>query len=114
NEQLPHRLYLFYANRVPEAAAFLDELKSLAQQNLRFKLIATMSEERPSRTAWNGEKGRIDRTMLMKYLGKLEGPVYYIAGPPGMVASVQQLLNAAGIDDDDIRSESFSGYETAR
>ena len=38
------------------------------------------------------------------------GPIYYMAGPPAMVAGLRTMLNAAGVDDDDIRTEEFSGY----
>jgi ferredoxin-NADP reductase len=37
-------------------------------------------------------------------------PIYYIAGPPTMVKGLHEMLNNAGVDDDDIRSEEFAGY----
>ncbi len=37
-------------------------------------------------------------------------PVFYVVGPPGMVASMRAELNRIGVDDDDIRSEEFFGY----
>jgi len=48
--------------------------------------------------------------MLQKYLPSLQGPIYYIAGPPRMVAAMREMLPAAGVDKDDIRSEEFAGY----
>jgi len=48
--------------------------------------------------------------MLLKYLAKLDGPTYYIAGPPAMATALQKMLNEAGVNDDDIRSETFTGY----
>ena len=48
--------------------------------------------------------------MLSKHLPILEGPIYYIAGPPPMVAAMRQTLVSAGIDEDDIRAEEFAGY----
>jgi Na+-transporting NADH:ubiquinone oxidoreductase subunit NqrF len=48
--------------------------------------------------------------MLIQYLGDLNGPVYYVAGPPAMVGAMQQMLNSAGVNDDDIRPEEFAGY----
>ena len=36
-------------------------------------------------------------------------PVYYIAGPPPMVAALRTMLNNAGTDDD-IRTEDLTGY----
>jgi ferredoxin-NADP reductase len=40
----------------------------------------------------------------------LHGPIYYIAGPPAMVAAMRKMLVASGVDEDDIRTEEFSGY----
>jgi ferredoxin-NADP reductase len=37
-------------------------------------------------------------------------PIYYIAGPPGMVKGLHAMLKESGVDDDDIRSEEFAGY----
>src|ERR1700720_2521382 len=41
-EKLPHRIFLFYSNRRPEDAPFLDELEALEKENLNYKLIACM------------------------------------------------------------------------
>jgi ferredoxin-NADP reductase len=43
-ERLPHRIFLFYSNRRPEDAPFLDELQLLEKQNPNYKLIATMTK----------------------------------------------------------------------
>jgi len=40
----------------------------------------------------------------------LAEPVYYAAGPPGLVAAMKTLLGEAGVDEEDINSEDFSGY----
>src|SRR4029077_18017873 len=42
-EKLPHKLYLFYSNRTPQEAPFMDRLEGWARQNLNFKLIATVT-----------------------------------------------------------------------
>jgi ferredoxin-NADP reductase len=49
--------------------------------------------------------------MLTRYLLGLNGPVYYIAGPSGMVTAMTNMLNASGISDDDIRTEEFGDYK---
>ena len=109
-EKLPHRIFVLYANRRPEDAAFLAELDALQKENPRFKLIATMTGMANSALKWNGEASHIDKKMLVKHLSDLLSPVYYVTGPPGMVAAMRRTLNDAGVDDDDIRSEEFSGY----
>jgi Na+-transporting NADH:ubiquinone oxidoreductase subunit NqrF len=36
--------------------------------------------------------------------------IYYIAGPPQMVAGLHSIVSSLGIDEDDIRIEDFAGY----
>jgi ferredoxin-NADP reductase len=49
--------------------------------------------------------------MLSKWIPDLRIPIYYVAGPSGMVAGVRQILINSGISEDDIRAEEFVGYE---
>jgi ferredoxin-NADP reductase len=109
-EQLPHRLFLFYSNRRPEDAAFLEELKGLERKNPNFKFVGTMTDMARSGRAWDGETGFLDHEMLSRYLKGATSPIYYIAGPPAMVTALRDMLNHAGVDDDDIRIEEFAGY----
>jgi len=105
-----HRLFLFYSNRRPEDAAFLSELQELARQHPAFTFVPTMTDLEKSARVWNGETGYITREMLVRFLGDLVGPVYYTAGPPGLVAAMKELLAEAGVEEDDINSEDFAGY----
>ncbi len=115
-EKLPHHILLFYSNRRPEDAAFLQELDSVQNQNPNYKLIATMTEMQNSRRPWKGESGLINEEMLDRHFpdrvagGGQPGAIYYIAGPPSMVNGLRTMLAGAGVDSDDIRSEEFSGY----
>ena len=110
HDRLPHKLYLFYSNRRSEDAAFLNTLQTLEKTNPNFRLICTMTEMSKSKKEWKGETVLIDKEMLSRYLGVLQGPIYYIAGPPTMVAAMRQTLVSAGVDEDDIRTEDFAGY----
>lgn len=109
-EKLPHRIYLFYANRRPQDAPFLDEITSLTRNNAKFTFVPIMTEAAQADQPWQGEKGRINKDLMQKYLSDKESPVYYLCGPPGMVSGLQQALHETGVDDDDIRSEEFPGY----
>jgi ferredoxin-NADP reductase len=106
----PHRLYLFYSNRRPEDTAFLDELVLLEKQSRNFKLVATMTDMAHSAKTWNGETDFIDGVMLSRYLPDIATPIYYIAGPPQMVAAMRKTLNQVGVKSQDIRFEDFVGY----
>ena len=109
HDHLPHKLTLFYANRRPEDAAFLDELTAQTA-NPNFTLIATMSDMKKSAEQWNGETGHVSKAMLTKYIADLTLPIYYVSGPPGMVAAMQKTLSDAGVNASNIRAEEFSGY----
>jgi ferredoxin-NADP reductase len=109
-DRLPQKIYLFYSNRRPEDAAFLDTLQTLKTTNPNFRLICTMTEMSKSRKEWKGETALIDKEMLSRHLAILQGPIYYIAGPPTMVAAMRQTLVSAGVEEDDIRTEEFAGY----
>src|SRR5580700_8639354 len=108
-ERLPHKLYLFYSNREADDAAFLEEFESLTAQNQNFIFIPTITGHRT--IAWPYEKGHINREMLMRYLLGLKGPIYYIAGPSGMVTAMTDLLHSSGVSDDDIKTEEFGNYQ---
>jgi ferredoxin-NADP reductase len=110
HDRLPHHIHLFYSNLRPEDSAFLDSLAALEKANPNFRLIATMTDMSRSAMKWSGETGFIDAPMLHRYLKSLKGPIFYIAGPPGMVVAMQKMLREAGVDPDDVRTEEFAGY----
>lgn len=109
-KKFPHKIFLFYSNRRPEDAAFLNELRELARANSNFSFIPTMTDLNESVQPWNGEDGYITKEMIEKYVPVTSDAVYYSAGPRSMVAAMRKLLNGAGISDDDIKTEEFSGY----
>lgn len=109
-KNLPHKIYLFYSNRRMEDAAFFQELKDLAVKNSHFTFIPTMTQPDKSSQGWSGETGYINRSMIEKYVPDLQTAIYYLSGPPNMVAPMRKLLNEADVDDDNIKTEEFSGY----
>jgi ferredoxin-NADP reductase len=110
HDRLSHKLYLFYSNRRPEDAPFLEALQMLEKSNPNFHLISTMTGMAQSQREWKGERGLINKEMLSKHLTNLQGPIYYLAGPPAMVTGMRKMLVGAGVDEDDIRTEEFAGY----
>lgn len=108
--KLPHKIYLFYSNRRPEDAAFLDDLMRAEKENPSFKLIATMTEMDKSKREWKGKRGFVDKAMLAEAIPDLNEPIYYIAGPAGMLNAMRKMLLEAGVNEDDIRAEEFAGY----
>src|SRR5579875_1291442 len=112
HERLPHRIVLLHSNNRSEDAPFLEELRQLEKQNPNYKYVPTMTAMEQSQRTWPGETGTLSATMLSKHL-KVATPsdpsivdaIYYIAGPPGMVADMRKMLVDWGVDEDNIRTE---------
>jgi uncharacterized protein YeaO (DUF488 family) len=51
--------------------------------------------------------------MLAKDVGDFTLHFCYVDGQPAMVSAMRQTLGEAGVDDDNIRTEEFSGYSEA-
>jgi ferredoxin-NADP reductase len=105
-----HRIFLFYSIRRIEEAAFLTELREIHELDLHFKLIPTITHPDGVPRHWEGELGHINEAMLTKWLPDYQVPIFYVAGPPGMVAGMRHMLGKVGVSDDDIRAEEFAGY----
>jgi ferredoxin-NADP reductase len=110
HDRFLQKLYLFYSNHRPEDAPFLDILRELEKTNPNFCLIGTMTDLAHSQSKWEGETGFISKEMLARHVIDLQSPIYYIAGPPAMVAAMQEMLVTSGIDEDNLRMEGFAGY----
>ena len=109
HDRSPRRFALVYSNRRPEDAAFLEELERMASGGA-LRLVATMTDMAQSSAPWRGETRAVDAQLLAAAAKDLRAPIYYLAGPPAMVAAMRKTLEGAGIDDEDIRSEDFFGY----
>jgi ferredoxin-NADP reductase len=107
---LAYPVVLLYSNRRPEDAAYLDELVELSGNDPNLRFVPTMSDLAASDASWTGERGQIDASMLARHLDQNVAPIYYLTGPPAMVAGLRSMLVASGVDEDDIRTEVFTGY----
>ncbi len=110
HEKLPHKIILFDSNRRPEDSAFLDELAEAQKKNPNFTLVGTMTGMEKSSKTWGGETGFVTKAMLIKSVHDLSLPIFYISGPPAMVAAMRKILDDSGVKNDKIRTEEFSGY----
>ena len=110
HEQTRRPIHLLYSNRRPEDAPFLETLEADASVEAGRRFIPTMTEMEKSNRPWRGERGFIDRAMLLRHLPELRGPIYYLAGPPSMVTAMRTMLLSASVDEDDLRTEEFAGY----
>jgi ferredoxin-NADP reductase len=119
---------MFDSNRNQTNILYKREFDECANINKNLKIVYTVTEEEggeeqpvqtssslsSSRTVtWNGERGRIDKAMLTRYLSDddIKSSIFYICGPPGMVNAMQNLVqNELQISKEQIKVEEFTGY----
>jgi len=108
NNKLPLKITLLFSNRTPADAPFVSDFEDFAKDNPNFTFVPVYTNV--SEMEWTGEKGHIDAKMLKKYVPNLITPIYYLSGPADMVKAMRQVLVGLGADEDNIRTEEFSGY----
>jgi ferredoxin-NADP reductase len=106
DERLPYRVTLVYSNRDRESAAFLDELEELEARIDGLRLVLTMTDD----DGWEGQTRHLDADVLGELVDGLEGKTFLVAGPPEMAQSVADSLTAAGLPEDRVLADKFSGY----
>ena len=107
-DKLPRHIILFYSNKTPKDTAFFEDLKSFANENPHFTFVPVMTRTTPEE--WSGESGHVNHEMLTKYVKDLATPIYYLSGPASMVKAMRQILTEAEVNEDNIRTEEYSGY----
>ena len=103
-------VFLIYGSRNEDSIIFKNKIAALeAKYGNRFKVVHTLSQ--PSE-AWNGEKGRLNKSHLLKImegmpdLNKAEAE-FFICGPEDMMEEAHRALSIVAVPDSRIRKESF-------
>lgn len=100
HDKTKHHITLIYANRTPAQAAYTKDLEGFAKENPHFTFV-------PHYTA---SAGHVTGDLIQKVVPDISTPRYYLAGPEGMVKAMRALLIEIGADEDNIKTEEFSGY----
>lgn len=107
HDKTSHQISLFYANKTLADAPFMEDFERFSKENSNFSFVPVLGEAPED---WQGEKGRIDAAMIKRHLDDISKPIFYLAGPEGMVKAMRQLLIGMDVNEDNIRTEEFSGY----
>jgi len=108
HDKTAHKITLLHANRTPADAPFATDFELLAMSNPNFTYVAVATDA--SLAGWDGERGHVDEAMLRRHVADLNAPIYYLSGPEGMVNAMRQMLVDIGTNEDNIRTEEFTGY----
>lgn len=109
DRKLSDELFLFYSNRQPKDAPFLDQLRHLVSVDQHFHFVPTMTETGDS-NVWKGETARLSPDLISRHMPEFLQAHYFIAGPPAMVAGVSESLLEAGVAEDNLCADEFFGY----
>lgn len=114
DKQLPIKIVMFDSNRDETNILYKNEFDECLKTNKNLKIIYTITGEgQPPLGHWEGEAGRIDKTMITKYVSEdeLNKSIFYICGPPAMLNALQNILNEKlKISKDRVKIEEFTGY----
>jgi ferredoxin-NADP reductase len=108
HDKTDHKITLLHSSRSPKDLPFIAEFTKLAADNPNFTYVMVASDD--SDDDWQGERGLIDKSMVEKYVDDMTAPKFYLSGPEVMVKAMRGLLIELSADEDNIRTEEFSGY----
>ena len=105
-QNLSYKITLVYSNRNQASSAYLPHLQELAKSLPNYKLILTMTDD----NNWQGERRKIDAGFITEYFPNFNDYGYMAVGPPGFVEAAEKSLIEAGVVQENIKTENFSGY----
>lgn len=107
HDKTSHKITLIHASRTLADLPYNADFVALATDNPNFSYVMTV--DAPTED-WQGEHGRVTPEMIKKHVPELDKPIYYLSGPDGMVKAMRQLLIGLNVNEDNIRTEEFTGY----
>ncbi len=107
HDKTSHKITLLHASRTPGQLPYRNDFERLAHGNPNFTYIMTVDVPTAD---WQGERGLVTAEMVRRHVPDLNQPMYYLSGPEGMVKAIRQLLVDLKVNEDNIRTEEFSGY----
>lgn len=96
---------LVYGNRDESCMPFAAELDAMAPHGVRVEHVL----ERAS-TSWAGHTGLISADLAHRLIPDAGQRLFVVAGPPAMVAAMEAVLDALGVEPQRRLIERFGGY----
>lgn len=106
DNNLNYDITLVYSNRDQQSTVYFEKLQELAKEIPGLKLILVMTQQ----DDWQGEKGHIDAEFMKRHFPDVNKQKYFVVGPPAMSKALVDVLGQAGVAQENIEQEEFSGY----
>ena len=111
DKKIPTDMILLYGNNAESDIIFKNDFDDIQRTNDNFHLTYTLTGPDIDNRKWSGRRGYIDADMVKKEIPDYKERIFYICGPPIMVATlVDMLRNRLNIAEDNIKTENFTGY----
>ncbi len=98
---------LLHLNRTSADIVFRDELENLARQMPTLKLVHIL--EQPE-AGWQGATGQLTQALLDERAPNYRDSLIWLSGPPGFVHDYRERLSQLGVNEENLRADSFTGY----
>jgi len=108
HDKTAHQITLLHSSRTPADLPFFADFEQLAEENPNFTYIPVASDSAPD--DWQGQRGQVNEAMVRQFVPEVDKPIYYLSGPEGMVKAMRQMLVDMQVNEDNIRTEEFTGY----
>ena len=99
---------LIFANRSSEYAIFGEEIRKLAGENPRFRLIEVWSRENTTNPLLHGRLNPERIRKIIKEFDLRNGNEFFICGPEEIIINISDVLKEIGIAKDNIHFELFT------
>ncbi|MFH1393676.1 MAG: FAD-binding oxidoreductase [Candidatus Micrarchaeota archaeon] len=104
DEKIKGQFTLFFSARKRSLILYARELEELARSK-SVDVVITLTREEPK--SWEGECGRINEAMLLKYAGPLDERQWFLCGPLKMTMTMRDLLIKEGVDQSAVKFEGW-------
>ncbi len=111
DKSLPYDVVLLYGNPVPGEIAFRSELDSFRDcSGPRIRIEHVLSGPGLP-TDWKGRTGFVNNQVVTEAMPDYMDRLHFVSGPPKMVTSLKEQLEALKVPARQIRVDSFTGYD---
>ncbi|MBI2906054.1 MAG: oxidoreductase [Chloroflexi bacterium] len=110
DKDLPLDVVLLYGNNSYEDIAFRDELEDMAASHSTIRVEHVLSGQ-VLPPDWKGKTGFINKDLVAELVPDFRERLFYTSGPPKMVVALEEQLAALGLPRQQLKRDSFTGYD---